>query len=92
MKIKIELTLWQWSQLLLVISGSCYEIIIDCCAHFETPVIFQVQHTGLDWLTPMLPAVGLHGVLVLIAIPVIRVPCGLSQTIGMEPGVIGGGV
>ena len=51
-----------------------------------------MQHVGPALLTPVLPVVELHPVLVQVAIPIVGGPGGCAHTIGVETGIKGAGV
>ena len=83
---------WHWSQLLPAVLCSLDEVVIYCSAHLEPSVVSEMKLLSFDWLTPVFPAVRLHVILVVIAIPVVIVPGDLTHAVCVETGVKGGGV
>ena len=83
---------WHWSQLLPAVLCSLDEVVIYCSAHLEPSVVSEMKLLSFDWLTPVFPAVRLHVILVVIAVPVVIVPGDLTHAVRVETGVKRGGV
>ena len=83
---------WQWSQLLFGVCGSLDEVFIDSRSHLDASVLSEMQLICFGRLKPVLPTVRLDSILVLIPIPVVVVPGGLTHAVRVEAGVEGGGV
>ena len=66
-----------------------YEVVADSRTHLKPSVPSQVQLLSLDGTFPVLPPVGLDGVLVEVAVPVSRAPGRSSYTVGVKTGVLG---